>query len=111
MIEEIPNHKKRILFEFVHGFLDGKTADSLSPDSAEASWAEAYFLLSDQGAVGTTFELTSDAAQEWMLNEGATAVYAREATQNHQYRIEGKDEDENTVYIRAVSTGYAFYVM
>ena len=59
------------------------------------------------GAVGTTFELTSDAAQEWMLNEGATAVYAREAKQNHQYRIEGKDEDENTVYIRAVSTGYA----
>ena len=49
MIEEIPNHKKRILFEFVHGFLDGKTADSHSPDSAEASWAEAYFLLSDQG--------------------------------------------------------------
>jgi len=85
VIEEIPNHNKRVLFEFVHGFLDGKTADSHSPDSAEASWAEAYFLLSDQGAVGTTFELTSDAAQEWMLNEGATAVYAREAKQNHQY--------------------------
>jgi hypothetical protein len=70
VIEEIPNRHKRILFEFIGGFRDGKTADSHDANPEEASWAEAYFLLTDQGTVGKSFKLPSDAALSSMMEEG-----------------------------------------
>lgn len=44
--------ENRIVFEFRGGRLDGKSASSDSADIDEARAAEAFYRLSDDGAVG-----------------------------------------------------------
>jgi hypothetical protein len=105
MIEEIPDHSKRILFEFTGGCMDGKTADSLDPDSLEAAWAQVYFLLAERGRTGTRFRLFSERALECMMQEGLAGLKYRRPSMNHVYEVTGMDEDETTTYVRVCFVG------
>lgn len=105
MIEEIPDHPKRILFEFTGGCMDGKTADSLDPDPLEAQWAQAYFLFAEKGRTGTTFRLFSERALECMMQEGIAGLKYRGPSMNHVYEVTGMDEDDTTTYVRVRFVG------
>jgi hypothetical protein len=80
-----------ITFEFLEGFMDGRTVSTDSEDENEAMLAPAYSAFTEGGKVGKRFVLVSDFAIE----------NAPESATGHIYEVIERTEDQERVLVRA----------
>ncbi len=92
--------RKRMIFEFFEGCLDGLRLRSDSKDPVEGSRVTVYKFQTRGGKLGRRFHVLCDAELDAVEMRGGEFALKHPISLRHHYRIVDRDEDETEVRLR-----------
>jgi hypothetical protein len=87
------------LFEFTGGCLDGQTLECQPSADKLVGDGSSYYILTDEGKVGTRFSTISPAARELIVTGNARAA-APKGFPMHTYEVKDRMERGGKVLVR-----------
>jgi hypothetical protein len=95
---------KRMLLQFIGGYWDGKTLDTASSDPTETWLAGAYYWLTNEATVGTTFQGLSRATRDFFEKHSWRFPKEMGRTGTHVFRVTERIEEHGQIVVKSESS-------